>query len=375
MKKRQRLHALSILHLLITLGLSASAYANGEAPHSIAEITVPNTAKPSFAFDIGYTENGHYFLADRNNKAVDMVDTHSNTIARQFQADFTGIGTSPSRSGPDGLVGIPGKHTLYVGDVNKVKVLDTATGVVRKTIPIGKSGYRTDEGCFDPRDHLVLMANPEDSPPFISFIDTDTQTVVAHLDFPGSTGLEACEYDPNTQRFLINNVGSAVNPGGEVDVIPARTVVERRPHIETVFPLGKCAPSGLALGPRNDVMVGCDPEAGDLLVSQILDRRNGRLVATVPVAGVDQIAYDAGSHRYFMPAPRMTKTGKAASAGFTPTMAIIDGYSRKIVAEVPIGKSAHSVAVDARSGRVYVPSQADDTAHPHDGKIAVYSTR
>ena len=201
---------------------------NSSSPHLVTNIAVPNSTTPAFSFDIGYADQGKYFLADRNNKAVDVVDTASNKLIAQMTGSFAGNGATTSSSGPDGLVGLPGTSTLYVGDVNAVKVMNTSTQTLTKTIPIGTTGNRTDEGCFDPDDHLIAMANPADSPPFLTFVNTDTQAVVSHLNFTGSAGLEACEYDAGTKSFLINNDGTAANPEGELDVIPASSVTAAR---------------------------------------------------------------------------------------------------------------------------------------------------
>jgi hypothetical protein len=48
------------------------------------------------------------------------------------------------------------------------------------------------------------------------------------------------------------------------------------------------------------MLVACAPNAGDPLNSLILDRTTGATVATVALAGADQVAYDPVSNRYFM---------------------------------------------------------------------------
>jgi hypothetical protein len=343
-------------------------------PHLVTNIAVPNATTPAFSFDISYADHGRYFLADRNNKAVDVVDTSSNQLIAQIPGNFTGIGATTENSGPDGLVGLPGTSTLYVGDVNAAKVIDTSTQVLTNTIPLTTSGNRVDEGCFDPTDHLVMIANPGDDPPFVSFISTDTQAVVAKLPFTGSAGLEACEYDTGSKSFLINNDGTAANPNGELDVITASSVLLGQPAVSKSFPLGNCVPAGIALGPNEDVMVGCDPAAGSPLITLILDRTNGTQLAKLPFGGVDQIAYDATSNRYFLPARHWTANGIAAASGFTPQMAVIDGTSRTIVAQIPVGTGAHSVAVDGPSGQVYVPFQAGAANFPNGG-ISVFTVK
>jgi hypothetical protein len=370
---------LALLLIVAAAGLSACGGSDhsspgATAPTLVTNIMVPNSTSPAFSFDIGYAEAGFYYLADRNNKAVDVVDTGSNTLVAQISGPFTGIGASTDTSGPDGIVGITGAHTIYVGDVDSVKVVDTAARQTTKTIPISTSGQRVDEGCYDPDDHLVMFASPGDTPPFVTFISTTTQAVTQKFTFDGSSGLEACVYDSASKSFLINNDGTAANPDGELDVIPAASVVAGTPAITKVFPLPKCSPSGLALGPGNDVLVGCDPAPGDPLITLILDRTTGALQASILFGGVDQVEYDPLSNRYFLPARHYVSSGTAASSGFTPMMGVIDGKTRQLLFKVPVGTGAHSVAIDSTRQRVYVPYQPGATFFPNAG-ISVFTTQ
>lgn len=342
-------------------------------PKLLMNIAVPNASSPPFSFDIGYVEAGKYFLTDRNNKAVDVVDTKSNTLIAQIPGPFIGAGATTNESGPDGIVGITGTNTIYVGDVDSVKVIDTAAQKTVNTIVISNSGSRVDEGCYDPDDHLVMYASPGDSPPFVTFISTLTQTPVAKLPFNGTSGLEACTYDSASKSFLINNDGTSANPDGELDVITASSAVAASPSVSKSFPLGKCGPTGIVLGPNNDVLVGCDPPAGDPLITLILDRTSGAIHASVPFGGVDQVNYDPASNRYFLPARHYVSGGTAAASGFDPQMGIIDGASRQLIFTIPVGTGAHSVAIDSTLGQVYVPFQAGSGGFPNGG-ISVFST-
>ncbi|MCP3723507.1 hypothetical protein M3I53_10250 [Paraburkholderia sp. CNPSo 3272] len=352
----------------------ASAAVTPSAPKLLSNITVPNTTSPAFSFDISYVEGGRYYLADRNNKSVDVVDTKTKALLGQIPGNFTGAGASTDASGPDGIVGVTGTNTLYAGDVDSVKIVDTSAMQTVKTIPISTSGSRVDEGCYDPDDHLVMFASPGDTPPYVTFISTTTQAVVNKLVFNGSSGLEACVYDPASKNFLINNDGTAANPDGELDVISASSVTSGAPAVSKAFALGKCGPAGIALGPNSDVLIGCDPSAGDPLITLILDRNTGTQLASVPFGGVDQVAYDPASNRYFLPARHYVTSGTAASSGFTPTMGVIDGATRKLIYTVAVGTGAHSVGIDSGLGEVFVPYQPGSAAFPNGG-ISVFSTQ
>ncbi|WP_207004082.1 YncE family protein [Trinickia mobilis] len=366
--------------LLLAAALAGCGGGSGDDPSAaptppklLTNIAVPNASSPPFSFDIGYVEAGKYYLTDRNNKAIDVVDTKSNTLIAQIPGPFTGAGATTDESGPDGIVGITGTNTIYVGDVDSIKVIDTAAQKTVNTIVISNSGSRVDEGCYDPDDHLVLFTSPGDSPPFATFISTLTQTPVAKLVFNGSSGLEACVYDPVTKSFLMNNDGTSANPNGQLDVITASSAAAGSPSVSKSFPLGKCGPAGIVLGPNNDVLVGCDPPAGNPLITLIMDRATGAIHITLPFGGVDQVNYDPASNRYFLPARHYVTGGTAASSGFDPQMGVVDGASRQLLFMIPVGTGAHSVAIDSALGQVYVPFQAGAGQFPNGG-ISVFST-
>ncbi|HSV23892.1 MAG TPA: hypothetical protein VLJ17_12790 [Xanthobacteraceae bacterium] len=360
-------------------------------------MAVPNVGgTTNFSFDISAVDPvmARYYFTDRNNKSVDVFDIKTDTFLKQITGGFAGCNTGPScvgadnsKSGPDGLTLISGTTLIYVGDVNSVKIIDTQTDTVVKTIAIGgASGLRADEGCYDPDDKIFMISSPEESPPFATFIDTTTQQIIATVLFtdpgtgpggPPAAGLEACVYDHGTASFIVNNDGSTANPHGEVDVIPAafiRTGNPANPVTLTlpvptagsgfkIFPLGNCDPTGLDLGPGTDMGVMCrQGTTGALLTFQILDRTNGTVRAVLNAGGGDQIAYDAATDRYYLASSRFTANGLAAvngacsaAAPCTPMLFLVDATTRQIVTSIATGNNAHSVGVDPMTHQVYLP--------------------
>jgi DNA-binding beta-propeller fold protein YncE len=384
--------------LAATLILSACGGGGGSTlvPGLSGFINIPNvTAGTNFSFDISTVDDvkRRMYFTDRNNKSVDVIDITTNKLLKQITGGFAGCNTGPTcaganndKSGPDGINIIPGTTFIYVGDVNSVKIIDTQTDTVVKTIAIGgTSGLRADEGCYDP-DHKIFMINsPGESPPFATFIDTTTQKIIATLLFtdpgtgpagPASAGLEACVYDHGTQSFLNNNDGTTANPHGEVDVIPASFVLQGTPTVPVtltlpvptpangfkIFPLGDCDPTGIDLGPGTDVAVSCrQGTAGVPLTVLILDRTNGTVLATLNAGGGDQITYDAATNKYYLAASRWTSSGLSsgpactATSQCTPVLVIIDAATRKVVGMPFTGNNAHSVAADPTTHQVYLP--------------------
>jgi hypothetical protein len=322
-------------------------------------ITLPGIVPGGkFTYDIGVADATarRYYLADRTNSSLDIINL--DTFAVRQIGGFTGQKASNDISGPDGVVFVPG-GSVYVGDVNVVKVVDPVAGTVTKTITTGTAGLRTDEGCYDPDDKLIMFANPADTPPFATFISTTTNTVVAKLLFPTSVGLEQCVYDPGTKKFFINNDGTPTNPNGELDAILASTAVAGAPAIANAYPEGKCGPTGLALGPNSNMVVGCDAPAGNPQITLIMNP-SGAIVTTIAqVGGSDEVAYDPKLNHYYTASRNWTADGISQTgvtgATFTPVLGVIDAATNRWLGNLPTGAGSHSVAADSATGKVFVP--------------------
>lgn len=374
---------------------SSSSTAGSPQVHLATNIAVPHVAPgTNFSFDISAVDGpgGRYYLADRNNQGIDVVDIKTNAFLETITGGFAGCMTSAgvplancagsvdnSRSGPNGVVLVPGSNFIYVGDVNSVRVIDKTSSAVTKTIVVSTSGLRADEGCFDADDNLLMISSPEETPPFATFVDAATQAIVSKVTFTDSSGaaaagLEQCGYDHGTRSFYVNNDGTTANPHGELDVIPAASIVGMTGGGSTVnytaltgvkmYSEGDCDPTGLAFGPGNDLAVDCRPgTVGTHMNILIMDRITGAMLATINAGGGDQLAYDSVSNRYLVAASRWNASGMTmnnaaactAANPCTPALMVIDAASRALLDQVPAGNNSHSVAVDGVSHQVYLP--------------------
>jgi hypothetical protein len=364
------------------LGACGGGSNNGmPVSQSVAKVAVPGLAdNANFSFDLGMVVNGKYYVTDRNNKAVDVVDVVTLDITQvkgSGASAFAGANASNAVSGPDGINAITGTPLIFVGDVDNVRVVDSRTNTVVNSIRVGTTGDRADEGCFDADHHLYMISTPDADTPFASFIDTSTQQLVATvrwIDVNGSPagGNEACVYDTASKSFLVNNDNTVANPHGELEVIPVASI-QAVPPGATVdvftlanvkrFPLGNCDPTGLDLGPGTDAIVECrQGDAGAPLTTLIVDRTSGAMLANIAFGGGDQVAFDPVSNRYFVAGSRWHASGKndqgggcAANNPCTPMLGVIDAGTRQLTMMVPTGNNAHSVAVDPVHSQVFVP--------------------
>ncbi len=326
--------------LVLASNSTTPASADNSAPtyHQIALITVPGA--PLMSFDISVVErsNQAYYLADRSNKAIDIFDASSNTFETRV-AGFVGFTGNNDTSGPNGVVVVHDRDEVWAGDGNStVKVIDLRTNSIVKTISTGGTA-RADEIAYDQKDKLILIANDADTPPFATLIDARSRTVVARIGFDDATaGLEQPVWDPETQLFYMSVPETAADPGGAVAVIDPRT----RSRVG-LFPVQNCGPAGLALGPKQQLLLGC----GDPTAMQVMDARSGDIVATIAqVSGADQVWYNPGDKHYYV-AARNNPSG--------PVLGVIDAMSDTWIENVPTGPNAHSVAANPINDEIFVP--------------------
>src|ERR1700746_2120189 len=146
-----------------------------------------NSSPTFFSFDISWVDNTlhKYYLADRSNKTIDILDlsTLAPTLTQVVNKGFQGFTGNNDTSGPDGLATVNNHTEVWVGDSpGRVWVLDSTTAAPKtstqfkgQTNPISVGGTtRADEFCYDSKDNLVMIASPAESPPFVTFISTTT---------------------------------------------------------------------------------------------------------------------------------------------------------------------------------------------------------
>jgi len=306
----------------------------------IATIDVPGGLA---AFDIGWadSDNGRYYLAARTTAGaglIAVVDTQTLKLVGTIPADLTSgtqfVGTNTTTSnanGPNGVVAIPYLNQLYVGDGDSTtKVVDLAKMSIVASISTGGK-KRADELAYDPVDHIVMIANPDESTPYLTFISTDTQKVLGTLNYPRQSGLEQPVWDGQVNRFLIS-VPASGSSAGSIDRIDpiAMQITERL--------FTSCSPAGLALGPFQHVMTSC---------GQVIDGRTGQHLAFsaagqngTTISG-DEIWFNPGDNRYYF---------GAANTG------VVDAETNTPLGFLPEANPGnHSIAADSNTNRIFVP--------------------
>src|SRR5579864_4449519 len=217
----------------------------------VATMAVPNL--PLTSFDISFEDPvlDIYLLADRTGKSLDVFD--ADQLKPLFHVGgFTGVPTSCSSSnvndcaGPNGVVTVNHKSAWVGNGDSTVKIVNLTTKKITNTIKTGGK-LRADELAVDPRDEIVAVANDADDPPFVTFISTKTEKVLAHLKFTSATnGLEQTIWDPDSGHFFLAVPELNGNKGHGA-------IAQINPHSYKVINYHKvpCEPAGLALGPHS----------------------------------------------------------------------------------------------------------------------------
>jgi hypothetical protein len=350
----------------VALGLllAGNAFAD-EVYAPSAQITLPG-GQVLTAFDISFDDAvlEAYFLADRTNAAVEVVDTRTNTLSAQLTGPFKGATGNNNTSGPDGVITV-NHQEVWAGDGDStVKVIDLLSQKTTHVISTG-GAFRADELCWDPRDHLVLVANDAETPsPFVSFISTDTYTVVGKITMNGSggtpnatNGIEQCQWSFRTGMFYINI--PEVNGTGTDTAAGATLVIspETMSIVNTFsIPLSSCAgPQGMAIGPENQILLGCNDPNKSSPSTVIINEHSGAVIHVLAGEdGSDEVTYNHEGH-YFL----------ARSGGATPQqLGVVDAQNGHIDQSLADGLpnstatphgGNHSVAADPIMNQVYVP--------------------
>jgi hypothetical protein len=384
--KRKKFLGLFVLALTV-FAVFAAAYAEDSdkdklGPYKLlTTVTTSTTGEELVGFDISWvdSEAGRYYLANRGTGTtpprpnITVIDTRHNKL----------LYTIPMPPGalveaPNGVVAIhggddeddDGPGTLVVGGapntanpISQAIFIDLAhpfappnlvsTGRTDCKVPsdTGCGNHRADELAYDPKDHIILIANDQDTPaPYISFISTlNPPHVLGKIIYDGTSGnpkstggIEQPVWDQKTKRFYLAIPSTAGNPSGEVDEIDP---IARK--ITRVFPTD-CGPAGLALIPGQRLMTSC----GD-----VLEIATGKVLLRVAGVGGDEIWFNPGDERVYF--------GGGTDRISVPVVNALPPYN--VITTLVVGKivlppptpppshTTHSVAADSELNRIFVP--------------------
>jgi len=327
-----RLSVLAAAVAVAPLPLGSAAWAQGTAPSDpplrlIKVIPINGTsAKPTtkmFSFDISFVDPtpfaGHpaglYYLADRSNAAIDVIDVATDTLFGQIggngvgQANFKGDTGTTATSGPDGVAAL--FPCVFAGDGDSRLLSFNGNVDFTKVVSAMSTGgtLRVDEMAIDPAG-LIIAANNADDPPFTTIftfdkntcalsnpIKTSFATVLGHQN---TNGVEQSVWDRATQRFYVSlpEIDAVPPLAGGAGITGAVARITTGGAIEAVYPINYCQPAGLTVGPNGNLLVGCN---------SVFDNSGKKCSAVVPAPSPT-----TGTAAQMTPAAPATCTGGTA---------------------------------------------------------------
>ena len=405
------------LTLVFAISLSASGMLSAQnipcagAPtdtqtRCVKAISIPGNAIRSFDISWVDSDRGLYFLADRSNKSVDIVDTKTNMLIAQAVAPPPGFAgavivnnaVDNNHSGPDGVVSHG--RWLYVGDGDStLKVFDiekpanpmfvTSISTFSPNHPTcnsmssaNETASRLDEMALSTDGRLLLAVNNATNPPYATLFaangDDDSNSVsiirqitVDETDIPCDSGLSIEQpawdqegEDGQNGLFYVSIPTIATNPvgcnfaqssaatacgGGLLVIDPADsdTVDQNVKH------LNECGPNGLTVGPHDNLLEGCTPRNEPGNTSELVINADSFNFANIGnITGADEVWFNKGDNRYY------TGSSSNTSSLGGPVLGVIDAITNLLIEKIPQSSGSHSVAADARRNTIYVPQVA-----------------
>ena len=407
-------------------------------------VPIPGTAANTtngklYSFDISFVDQSTqtYYLTDRSNVAVDVVDAKTAGFIGQISVSppFAGVVPTPTCiaaggancSGPNGVVAA--FPWLFVTDGgSRVVNIDLRTGQIAPggdVVTAPADPNRADELAYAPELGLLLVINNADAVPFGTLISvnktTGALTIGQRITFTAATnGAEQPVWDPGTGKFYLSI--PEISGDGTTNLHGAVLRISTTGQVEAQYPVDFCGPAGLALGPNEDLLVGCNTvfdEAGGRWTGNadrethtaapqyvILDATTGNIDKNVLGVGPgDEVWFNAGDGHYYTASsgsplapnaitPARPPVGTATTAPVLTAqgaaiLGVIDAFSKTLDQLVPTlnvpavgtgnnstehpAATAHSVAANARNSLVFVPLGANNVFPDClTGCIAVY---
>jgi DNA-binding beta-propeller fold protein YncE len=333
--------------LTVSMVAFVAASAGAAELKKIGTVDAPGTTFGTY--DISYVDQAtnRYYLADRTNKSIDVVDVKSGKLTGQISGGFVGQQKSNDTSGPNGILIVGGMVWAGDGD-STVKIINLKDNKVVDTISTGGKN-RVDEMSYDPKDHVVLVANNADDPPFATLISTKPgHKVIAKVPFPDATdGAEqSVYYAPNGMFYLsIPEISKDKAKGGIAVIDP------RSGKVVKTLPVDNCHPAGLVRGPGHSLLLGCTAGSKDSgLPPQfvVINADSGAVVKEIPGLGAaDMVTYNPKTNQYYT-ASRDMPDG--------PELGVLDAKANTLVQQIKLpGGNPHSVAVSEANNHVFLP--------------------
>jgi YVTN family beta-propeller protein len=246
---------------------------------------------------------------------IDVIDVSSEKIVGQVPVDgANGAAIVPAIG--KGYAGSRAGKSVLVFDLNSFKVI--------KTLPAAED---TDGIVYDPASkHVFLM---QGDPHSMTVIDTATDSVLATIHLGGQPEFAAVD---GAGKLFVN-----IEDKSEIQRVDTKTG-----KVDATWPIPACdRPHGLAIDAKSHRLFSSCVNSKLLVVNAT----TGAVVSTLPIGKrTDAAAYDSRTKRVF----------SSNGAGTLSVIQQVSADQYQPLAEVPTQLGARTMALDAKTGRIFL---------------------
>ena len=321
---KRAIAAAALIATMTAVGFLESCRGGAAAPllRTVSDVPMPGAA---VRFDYQSMDLAHHrlYISHMDDNHLVVFDLKS----RRVIANIAGV------PGSTGVLAVPevGKIFASASRIGKVAVIDPQSLKVVDLVPAGRF---PDGIAFDPGTGRIFVSDESGGADIV--IDAKTNRRLARIPVGGGVG--NTRFDP-VSRLIMVTVGDR-NQLVTIDPIALRVV--NRYSLP-----GADHPHGLYIdAPARLAFVACDGNARVLVV----DLGTMRVISKLPVGdGPDVLTFDPGLQRLYV----------ACESGI---VSVFDLHGRSLTrrGDVFVAKEAHTIAVDPRTHRVYLPLENVD---------------
>jgi DNA-binding beta-propeller fold protein YncE len=318
----------SILILVVCLSLEPvppmNSQTNAPTLKRVTEFDLPGPGGKRFDY-LTIDDDDHYlFSAHLAAGQTYAIDLGTNRV----------VATITNTPGAEGVEYVSEFKKLYNSNAfdNTIGVVDLKQMKVIKKL---KTEAKPDGSTYAVPFHKLYVSDERGKAEAI--VDVTKDEIVRTLHFDSETGMP--QYDPVARKVYVNlqdqNIFAVIDPATD-------EVVGR-------YPVGRCKGNhGMTLDPEHHrAFLSC--EENNLMT--VFDLDKNAPIAFLPMAdGPDVIKFDAGLKRIYV----------ACSSGSISVFQMDDPDHYRKLEDFPVQRKIHSLAVDAKTHRVYAPEQEEN---------------
>jgi DNA-binding beta-propeller fold protein YncE len=342
----------------IAVAIAIPAYAQGLK--QVGTIAIPGEPITQLGVMTIDQSSGLGYLAEKDNKAVDVFDTKTNKFVSRITG-FVGQTKNGDDSGPNGVIVVNDGAELWVSDGDStIKIVDLKSGQISATLATGGK-VRANAMAYDPKDKIVIVANSNDEPPFLSLISTEPgNKILAKIPVAESgENLERSSFHAASGMFYTVIPVLRADP---TKGILAQTDAKNGKLVK-LHALDGCHPHSLQVVSDSTIFLGCSSAHG-------ANAKPGGDLAVFDIATGTITARGAGLGGNGS-SDLNPKLGQYYHATTAATLMVVDMKTAKPIQKISTSQGARSIAASQANNRVYLATIAK--GGPCGGCIQVYA--